>query len=146
MKTILAAIDLSDVTHLLIEATSKLARAMESKVFLLHIAAPEPTFVTYEPGPEHERQFRAKQLRVEHRDLQKLADEMEESGIKAEALMVPGATVAKLLEEADRLKADLMVMGSHGHGALYHLLVGSVTDGVIRKAECPVMVVPSRKE
>ncbi|MEX2216885.1 MAG: universal stress protein [Phycisphaeraceae bacterium] len=145
MKTILVAVDLSDVTQPLLSTAAALAKAMQSSVYLVHVAAPEPTFVTYEPGPDHERQFRAQQLRVEHRDLQKLAEDMEKSGVEAEPLMVSGPTVLKLLEEADRLKADLIVIGSHGHGALYHLLVGSVTDGVIRKAKCPVMVVPSRK-
>jgi nucleotide-binding universal stress UspA family protein len=34
-------------------------------------------------------------------------------------------------------------MGSHGHGALYHLFVGSVTTAVLKEAPCPVLVVPS---
>lgn len=33
-------------------------------------------------------------------------------------------------------------MGSHGHGGLHHLLMGSVAEGVLRKAHCPVMLVP----
>jgi len=37
------------------------------------------------------------------------------------------------------------VMGSHGHGAVYNLLVGSVTAGVLKSAKCPVLVVPSKK-
>ena len=37
-------------------------------------------------------------------------------------------------------------MGSHGHGAIYELLVGSVTEGVLRKARCPVLVVPSERD
>jgi len=37
----------------------------------------------------------------------------------------------------------MIVMGSHGHGALYELLVGSITQGVLKAAKCPVVVVPA---
>ena len=58
-----------------------------------------------------------------------------------------GCGVAKLiLEEAERLEAEVIIMGSHGHGALYDLIVGSVTEGVLRKAKCPVLVLPSKRD
>jgi hypothetical protein len=38
----------------------------------------------------------------------------------------------------------MIVMGSHGHGALFNLLMGTVCNGVLRKARCPVVVVPAR--
>ncbi|MEO8353471.1 MAG: universal stress protein, partial [Chthoniobacteraceae bacterium] len=41
--------------------------------------------------------------------------------------------------------ADMIVMGSHGHGSFYELLVGSVTSGVLRDARCPVLVVPAKE-
>jgi nucleotide-binding universal stress UspA family protein len=114
-------------------------------VYLIHVAAPEPSFVTYEPGPQHERNFQADTLRKEHRDLQAMAAKLRGEGCDAEALMVQGPTAAKIVEEAQRLDAAMIVMGSHGHGALYDLLVGSVTNGVLRKSEKPVVVVPGRK-
>ena len=46
----------------------------------------------------------------------------------------------------ERLEADLIMMGSHGHSAIYRLLVGSVTEGVMRKAPCPIMIVPSPRK
>jgi len=50
-----------------------------------------------------------------------------------------------ILEVSRKQKADMIVMGSHGHGALHHLLTGSVTEGVLKAATCPVLVVPSKK-
>jgi nucleotide-binding universal stress UspA family protein len=38
----------------------------------------------------------------------------------------------------------LIVIGSHGHGALYHLFAGDVASGILKDAKCPVLVVPSR--
>lgn len=146
MNTLLTAIDFSDVTDAVLEQTRVIASAFGAKVFLVHVAPPEPSFVTYEPGPPSEREFRAKELREEHRKLQALAEKLAgDGGPDVEPLMVSGGAVAKIVEEAERLDVNMIVLGSHGHGALYELLVGSVADGVMRKAKCPVLVVPARK-
>lgn len=145
MKTILAAVDFSDVTDAVLNHAAALAEAFGAKVYVIHVAAPEPSFVTYAPGPQHERDFRADELRDEHRKIQEYATALQERKIAAEALLVSGETINKLLEEADNLKADTIVIGSHGHGALYELLVGSVTDGILRKANRPVTIVPASR-
>ena len=51
----------------------------------------------------------------------------------------PGAT--HVLDILDKLGCDLIVMGTHGRSWLKHLLFGSVTEEVVRRARCPVMVV-----
>jgi nucleotide-binding universal stress UspA family protein len=48
----------------------------------------------------------------------------------------------EILDQADALEADLLVMGSHGRSGFDRLLLGSITEKVMRKADCPVMVVP----
>jgi nucleotide-binding universal stress UspA family protein len=58
---------------------------------------------------------------------------------------VSGPTVQTILEQAEKLDADVIVMGSHGRGKLFDLVVGSVSAGVIRKSPVPVLVVPARK-
>jgi nucleotide-binding universal stress UspA family protein len=50
----------------------------------------------------------------------------------------------EILAQADALKADLIVVGSHGRSGFERLLLGSITEKVLRKATCPVMVVPPR--
>jgi nucleotide-binding universal stress UspA family protein len=56
---------------------------------------------------------------------------------------MPDATVESIVAEAQRLNADMIVVGSHHHGALYNLVVGSVTGDVLKRAKCPVLVVPN---
>jgi len=60
-------------------------------------------------------------------------------------LLLQGATIATVLTEADRLEANLLVIGSHGHGAVYDLLVGSVSEGLVRRSKRPMLVVPAAK-
>ena len=52
-----------------------------------------------------------------------------------------GSTIDRIVEEALRSEADLIVVGSHQHNAFYNLLVGSVTTKVLLRAKCPVLVV-----
>jgi len=56
-----------------------------------------------------------------------------------------GDVVEEILRTADAIKADLIVMGRHGHGAVYNLLVGSVTEGVLKRADRPVLLVPASR-
>lgn len=145
MGHVLATVDFSDLTQTIIEQAARLGRALECPVTLLHVAAPNPDFVGFEAGPDTVRDARAKELRDEHRDLLELATSLREQGVDAKALLVEGSTVETILREATRLSADLIVIGSHGHGALYEALVGSICEGVVRKATCPVLVVPHNR-
>ena len=77
--------------------------------------------------------------------MQGLADELSGNGRKVTPLLVQGPTVHKIMEQVDQLNPDLVILGSHGHGALYHLLVGSVAEGVMHKIRCPLLVIPARK-
>lgn len=142
MKTILAPIDFSDATPAVTQALVPLARAVQAQVYLLHVTPPDPDFVGYDVGPSVVREQVATKFRKEHRLLQDLQHRLAGEGVQVSALLIQGPTVAKILDECLRLKADLIVMGSHGHGSLHNLLVGSVTEGVMRQAACPVMIVP----
>jgi nucleotide-binding universal stress UspA family protein len=62
--------------------------------------------------------------------------------VPATTVQRTGAPVAAILAKAVSSRAAYIVMGSHGHGAIYDLLVGSTTHGVLMKAPCPVLVVP----
>ena len=103
-------------------------------------------FVGFEAGPQSVRDARANELRNEHRAFQQQAKEICGKGVDAEAYLIQGPTVDTILEQADHLQADLLVLGSHGHGALYRALLGSVCEGVLRRTNIPVLIVPARLE
>ena len=144
MNNILVAIDFSDVTPKVIEQAAKIARCFSSKLWLIHIAAPEPDFVGYSTGPQCERDWIANTLREEHQYLQDRALELETKGIDVTPLLVQGATVETILKEASKLNAELIVIGSHKHGILYKTLVGSVGKQIIERATCPILMIPER--
>ena len=69
--------------------------------------------------------------------------EMAQEGVKVTLDEPTGAVAEEILRQADAINADLIVMGTHGHGAMYNLLVGSATKGVLKHSTRPVLLVPS---
>jgi nucleotide-binding universal stress UspA family protein len=143
--TILVPLDFSSVTDGVVNMTEAVAKALNAKAILLHVEPPEPDFVGYEPGPQHVRDNVAHQVTEDHEALHAIRDQLQGKGIDTEVLIIQGPIVEKILSEAARRSVDHIIIGSHGHGALYHLLVGSVCEGVLKRTTCPVTVVPTPK-
>lgn len=143
MKHVVAAIDFSEVSDAVVAHAAEIAAACDVPLTLLHVAAPEPDFVGYEPGPDTVRDARAAELREEHREIQQRAEALRARGLRVHGLLIQGPTVESISREARNLEADLVVVGSHGRGALGRMLLGSVSEGLVRAAEHPILVVPA---
>jgi len=142
MKNILVTIDFNNSEQILIDKAYQLAAQFESKIWLLHIAAPDPDFVGYGVGPQYVRDNRATVLRKEHKHLEELSKSLKEKGVKAEGLLVQGATIEMILAEAKKLNVDLIIAGHHDHNFLYNAFVGSVSGNIVKKSKIPVLIVP----
>lgn len=145
MKNILTAIDFSEMAERVVRAAAHLAQGRNAHLWLVHVAAPDPSFVGYEAGPDHVRDNRAKTLHREHRTLQESAQWLRDAGLDVTPLLIQGPTAETLLDQAHRHQADVIVMGSHGHSALHDLVAGSVAQTILRQASCPVLVVPPKR-
>jgi nucleotide-binding universal stress UspA family protein len=77
-----------------------------------------------------------------HAQLAALAAEEQVRGVPVEPVLMSGTTHAEVGRYVEKHGADLMVVGSHGHGLVRRFLLGSVADRLIRTARCPVLVVP----
>ncbi len=138
---VLVAVDLSEVSRAMLDAVRRIPRREGMRVVVLHVAEPDPEFVGWDAGPGVVREAVAAEFQRERHEVEAMAASLREDGIDAVGLVVQGATVATILDEVERREADLLVVGSHGHGAAYDLAVGSISSGVIRKATVPVLVV-----
>ena len=61
--------------------------------------------------------------------------------IEVERLVLEGPAFVEIVRYGKEQNIDLMVLGTHGRGAIAHMLLGSVAEKVVRKAPCPVLVV-----
>ncbi len=142
---ILVALDLSDASQEILDNAKSLALALSAKVWLLHVVEPEPEFVGYRAGPQSVRDQVAHKFHEERDELQKEVNDFRKSGIDTAALCVQGSTVDVIYRESKELEIDIIIVGSHGHGGVFHLVFGSVSEGVLHKSSCPVMVIPTHK-
>ncbi len=142
MKTIVALVDFSDVTFKLLKQAHLLASSFGSAVVLLHVVSPDPVVVDFGMAPTVYRPPSPETVSAEHAKLVQLQESLEKFGVRTSTRQIQGSRVEDLLDECKRLHAELIIVGSHGHGAFYNLLVGSITAQVLKKAPCPVLVVP----
>jgi len=142
--SLLVTIDFSAVTDAQLDIVDRLA-SPRREIHLLHVTEPDPSFVGLAAGPEEVQHQVASELQHAHDELDALADRLRAKGHTVDTWLVSGPTVQTILEQAEKLDADIIVMGSHGRGKLFDLVVGSVSAGVIRKSPVPVLVVPPRE-
>lgn len=139
MKTILVPIDFSDATDPVVEAGRVLARAIRARIVLAHVN--RPSVIVNEFSAVVESMAAA----VESSALEQLShwqSQLQKDGFEVETRPLYGQPAACIREEAEQLGADYIVVGSHGHGALYDLVVGSTASALIKEAPCPVLIVP----
>jgi nucleotide-binding universal stress UspA family protein len=141
---LLVAIDFSEVTDKITAKVKELALKVNAKIWLIHVVQPEPDFVGYDVGPETERDFMAKKFHEKHIKIQNIAKDLENEGIKITPLLVQGPTVETILNQAEKLNVDIIVSGSHGHGAMFRLLVGSISEGLLHNSTKPLLIIPAR--
>lgn len=136
---ILCPVDFSDTSRHAIEHAVALARWYQAGITALHVY-PRMTPMRDLPVPEDP---------VPGADIQRLQTQTAASfepatsvGIGVDVLVDIGQPAARILDRASTLPADVIVMGTHGTTGFERLLLGSVTEKVLRKARCPVLTVP----
>ena len=143
MNKILAPVDFSPVTDSVIARSVELARAFEAELVLMYVAQPHPGFMGCDL--EKGRRWREVCLSEPGSAIISCAETADNAGVPVAVVVKQGPVVESILEMADELGAAWLVLGSHGHGALYDLLVGSTVEGVMSVARVPVVIVPDQK-
>ncbi len=137
IESLLLAVDASEQSKGAAQEAVTIALACEAKLYILYVReyhpeVPEALLSALEGIPEEHRKF-----------LEEIKSMVEKEGGRAEIIIRdhPEAWRA-IIEEAEKLKVDLIVMGKRGKTGLKKLFMGSVTEKVIGYAPCKVMVVP----
>lgn len=142
MRNLLVPVDLSESSIAVVDRASCLAQSFGSKLWLLHVFLSGHDPMPYNLDRQVLRNEAAREIVFERHRLQQLAERLRQGRVNVIVRSIVGNIPNIILTEAERINADLIILGSHGHGNLYHALLGGVGQKVKRKAKCPVMLVP----
>jgi nucleotide-binding universal stress UspA family protein len=142
VRCILVPVDFSSHAKAVLEWAAHLAEEHGSRVLLLHVYHLPVEFQQLE-GAYLPADFWANVKSEAEQQLAVHAEELRGRGLAVEALVREGYPATVIVDEAAAQGADLIVIGTHGHTGLKHLLLGSIAERVVQKAPCPVLTVKS---
>jgi nucleotide-binding universal stress UspA family protein len=146
---ILCPIDFSDASRHAVDHAIVIAGWYRAPVTALHVHNPAiypmpglggPIYAAAGPQEEAEAIDRLR------RETAALFEGAVASGLEVEVVVEPGTPATAILDRAAALPSGLVVMGTHGTSGFEHLLLGSVTEKVLRRATRPVLTVPPRAQ
>jgi nucleotide-binding universal stress UspA family protein len=149
MKTIIAAVDFSNASQKVLAAAGEIAGAFGATLHLVHVVEPEPTYTAYGFTPEEfpaMYTFQAEARKRSAEKLDQLLAAVPPEVADARTHILEGSPLSCINHYAGEIGAQLVVLGSHGHGIVASLLLGSVAEGMVRKSRVPVLVVPVRED
>ena len=141
IEKILVAIDLKDDTQRYLERLGSLGLKVADTV-VLHVIEAEPEFVGYDVGPASVRDHVAAHYRTERERTKDLAERMGIASGTITAMAIQGEVTQSILAEAEKLGADLIVLGRRRESQIDKLIRGDVVKRVMKESSRPVLVIP----
>jgi nucleotide-binding universal stress UspA family protein len=142
IKRILVPTDLSEAARPALKLAVELGRAFGAELVLLFVV--EPLFTSVDVLRAGAASSVLEKLSETARAaLTREVAVLKKRGVRAQSRLGEGTAAAVIVETARKVPADLIVIGTHGRTGLSHVLLGSVAERVVRRAECPVLIVRS---
>ncbi len=145
IKRILVPTDFSACSRAALDYALMLARRFEARLELLHVVWTPPPFIGFEVmmvQVSDSSTFGQLVRKQAEEEMQKLVDTIEpEIREQIQRRFVVGEASEAIVETAKGEGQDLIVMGTHGRSGLSHMVLGSVTEKVVRRAPCPVLTI-----
>lgn len=143
---VLAAVDGSELSELVVQQAATLASAQAASLHVLHVVDSIPVAAVSVGGSPFALPGVAQLLEEARKHLEKLVAQARAKGIETYGHLKIGTPVSSILQFSADLSADTLVMGTSDPGKLSRLLLGSVASAVSRDAPCPVLIVRKKRE
>lgn len=141
LHTILVPIDYSNISINALDTAIAMAKRQQAQLTLLHVVSINRVMVP--TGSAMLDVALGDHIASNQHSLDTLAQNVQdEHSIECKALVVLGAVCPSIVNEAAKLQADLIVMGTHGASGLWEFFIGSNAYAVLKHAPCPVLTVP----
>lgn len=142
VSRIVVALDGTTLGEAVLPHVQEMARHAGCRVTLVRAWVPDVTDDPLEPSPTRTDLIRSRSNRHEiERYLDAMAARLRGEGVRADWEILEGPAGEMIVDEAEGLGADMIAMATRGRTVLGRLVLGSVTEYVMRHAECPVLLV-----
>lgn len=148
LKRLLVALDGSELAKKALPIATRLATQTQGNLHLLRAVLPiEAFYDDLQPVPVPKMQVE-EDMQREREDaqefLEQTAEPLRQSGLTVESIVMSGKAEDVIIEEANRLECDVIVMATHGYGGLERWLLGSVADKVLHATSLPLILVHAK--
>lgn len=140
IKRILCPTDFSAIAEKAVEYAVFLASSHNAELRLLHVVDHLHGFDNYLILSMTPHEIAERMEKDAYKNLTDIMNQIKDT-VKIEKAVRHGKASVQIIEMAKEMKADLIVMGSHGRTGLSHVIIGSVAEAVVRHGCCPVLVV-----
>jgi len=144
IRRILVPTDFSPPSQEATRLACSLAERFGAAIDVLYVLDEWPGYLQFASAEAIDFETRARAVMGDR--LEALKTEMSRSNLSVSAHLRKGIAADVIVDEADRLGADLIVMGTHGHRGMAHLALGSVTERSLRMAPCSVLTTRASPE
>ena len=139
IKKILVPVDFSNYSQNLINYANSFAKIFKAKIFLVHVVEPIIYPIDFSMGQIDFPATDSDIAKKAKEELQNLANSSIDNDTETEVIIKSGKPFVEINETARELDIDLIIIATHGHTGVEHLLFGSTAEKVVRKAPCPVL-------
>ena len=138
IQRVLVPVDFSDYSRKALNYATDFAASVEAEIFIVYVF--RPVFEDIEAGLLSEQvQITGEMQQHARNRLEKLVEEEIAGRVPASIAIRIGRPFLEICRAAEEYEADLIIIATHGHTGVQHLLFGSVAEKVVRKAPCPVL-------
>jgi nucleotide-binding universal stress UspA family protein len=147
LKNIIVPTDFSKVSYSAFEYARDLAEMMEATIHLIYVLEKNLPFMSKNDSDLSSEDLMKSIGEEKQRKLKEIVDDIkDDSSIKIIEIMRQGVDYEEIVKYQEEVKGDIIVIATHGRTGVFHKILGSVAEKVIRYAKCPVLVISPQEE
>jgi nucleotide-binding universal stress UspA family protein len=139
IKRILVPVDFSECSKKALQYAIPFARQFQADLTLLHVV--QATYYVGDFGTIDTALLETEMRKSAEKQLADLVAKEVGKDLRCQSVLRSGRVVSEIVDVAKQVETDVIIISTHGHTGLKHVLLGSVAENVVRHAPCPVLIV-----
>ena len=147
LKNIIVPTDFSKLSFSAFQYAKDLAETMDATIHLIYVLEKTPPFLAMRGTDVSEEEVMKSMEEQAQKQLEEIAEEVkDDSSIEIIESLRKGVDYEEIIKYSKEVNGDMIVIATHGRTGIFHTLLGSVAEKVIRYSKCPVLVISPEEE